>query len=451
MRLVTICFPPLFTTTDIMTDGTKAAGCPFAGITTQYSNRKSLAYRINSIKSIVRLILNPKHYFPGISVHKDHDELLRSMEEKEIVDLLIYGDRPKSLAYLFRLIMGLGFYKHGFIFDTGRSEVIQKLKADVVHAQNRRIDAHLHGRMFETLDFDIKPFLLEEINPLGFRVLVQDLVARILREVLDLPVSLDFKQVSPLTYQVQDLHDALHHPTAWINLLLVICGLKETFLPEDSRLLRAQRYIRDFIDAADWPEDSYPADVIRAGNELGIDSRGCLAEMLWGMSYNVANVFVALMWHAFKGKDKTIYTELSTAVAERKGMTDIEFVHDHGSRVNYWVEWALVNYPNIKNTLRVDRNGETFALDLKSINDEHPDLKGARSFAAGRFTCAGEYLARTTMILSLRYFLSPIKAGLGDYELLHVPSGAMTSDYDTLIANLNVQWSDDSVALRRVV
>jgi len=434
-----------------MTDNTKASGCPFVGIATQFSNRKTIGYHITSFKSVIRLILNPKHYFPGVSVHKDHDELLRKKEEKEIVDLLINGERPNSLAYLFRLMMGLRFYKHGLMGDTGRKEIIQKLKVAVVTDQKHRIDSHLHGRMFEILDFDVTPYLQNQKSPLGLHELVKSLVARILHEVLDLPKSLDFKKVSPITHQIHELFDALHHPIAWIRLVFVISGLKESILPEESKMLSAQRYLRDFVDGGKWPDDSYPADVIRAGEQLGIDSRGCLAELLYGMSYNIANVFVALIWYAFKGEDGTIYSELKTAVTERRSMTDKEFVEDHASRVIYWVDWVLVHFPNIRNTLRVDKNGKTFALDLKSINDEHPDLKNSRSFAAGRFACAGQYLARTTMILSLRTLFSPIKAGSETYEFCYVPSGTMTANHDTLIANLKVQWTDDSVPLRKVV
>ena len=326
---------------------------------------------------------------------------------------------------------------------------MQQLKMEIIEAQKERINKHLNGKIHEQLDFNIRPYI-EGNEPLGMNLFVKQLVSTIIHKILDLPTALDFSIVSNVSSLREELLPCLGHPLGKLNCILVGLKLKESILPKDSQLLIAQRYVHDFVNSNNWSDDSYCADVIEAGKKHKIDARGCLAELMVGMSYNIANVFSTLAWRILKDKNSELFIEIKKAIEDRQHMTDKEFVTDMQSRALYWINWTINNYSNLNLLLRIADNGEIFAVDLKSINDEHPDLHHSASFSMGRFACPGQYLARTTMLLSLKYMLSPIVFENKIYQFYSSPAGTITTKYNDFFHALIVEWTDDTLPLQAI-
>ena len=439
--------------------------CPMGDLSQPKKTAQWFIRILGRIREFIRFLHNPKQIFPRADIKRqlleypslDDDleniwqQVANNIHKHDVfrIELLKKKNRPWVCTFLFRLMLGLGFYKHGFILDYGRREGMQKLKNSVVEAQIKRIDRNLGGKLHERLEFNISPFLNGNVQA-GLQQLVNQLTSDIIHEILDLPKNLDFSIAGRITKLHEELIQCIDRPFGVCNTFLVALGLKETILPCGSQLLTAQRYLRDFVDSKNWSNDSYCADVISAGERHKIDARGCLAELLMGLSFNTENVFLALAWHVLKSDNSQMFFEIKKAVEERQDWTDSEFLKDRESRAFYWVNWIIMKHGNVATSLRVTDSGVIFSVDLKSMDDLNPDSQYTVPFGIGRFSCPGQYVARTTMLLALRSIFSPIAFGGKKYQILPSPAGVMTAKYHTEINIFSAQWTDDNISFREI-
>eukprot|EP00122_Pirum_gemmata_P007326 Pgem_evm3s6721 len=135
----------------------------------------------------------------------------------------------------------------------------------------------------------------------GLQRLIEEVVFEKERQLLDLPTDFDLWQPQKLTENLSDLADALSSSST-LDKILMFLGMKD-IVSRESNFYKAQVYIRDYVYAEDWPKDCFFADVIDIGKKHGVETYGCLAELIAGFCYNVPKVFSIVVWNSLHAQD----------------------------------------------------------------------------------------------------------------------------------------------------
>lgn len=192
---------------------------------------------------------------------------------------MIKGVRPIAEAIGFRLLMG-NFYQRGFLLDYVRTKSMQSVKLNAIVAQKKIVDAHLGGNITQkSIPIALFKDLTQKKNLYDG---VGDLVRYIVKDLLNLPESLDLKVISAISGKdnLDSFFNHLRHQRPIFTIYAYLTG--NYTAAKGTKGYAAQKHLREFICSGNWDPDCYCADVISAGEKQGIDARGVLAELITG-------------------------------------------------------------------------------------------------------------------------------------------------------------------------